>query len=95
MNENREELLAAINRKMAILEQEIGRCRDLIKCVLTGIDNPEIGEVLKGSPLGQNDSGLKEIIKEAIDVLEESRKAFKSKKLELLRKRLVEALAEY
>ncbi|MDA3834191.1 MAG: hypothetical protein PF495_12430 [Spirochaetales bacterium] len=37
---------------------------------------------------------FKQILMEAIEVLEESRKAFKSKQLEGLRKRLIRALAE-
>jgi hypothetical protein len=37
---------------------------------------------------------LKEAIREAIDVLEESRKAFKSKRLEVLRKKLTNVLID-
>ncbi|MBN2124779.1 MAG: hypothetical protein JW821_10830 [Deltaproteobacteria bacterium] len=37
---------------------------------------------------------LKSAIKEAIDVLEESRKAFKSKRLEALRKKLTQVLID-
>lgn len=37
---------------------------------------------------------LKDVIREAIDVLEESRKAFKSKRLEALRKKLTNALID-
>ena len=39
-------------------------------------------------------SRLKEVVKEAIEVLEETKKAFKSKKLEVLRKKLTQALIE-
>ena len=41
-----------------------------------------------------NEGRLKEAIQEAIDVLEESRKAFKSKRLEALRKKLTQVLIE-
>ncbi|RZB30067.1 MAG: hypothetical protein SRB1_02347 [Desulfobacteraceae bacterium Eth-SRB1] len=37
---------------------------------------------------------LKEAVKETVDVLEESRKAFKSKRLEALRKKLTHVLIE-
>jgi hypothetical protein len=37
---------------------------------------------------------MKAAIQEAIEVLDESRKAFKSKRLEILRKRLTQVLAE-
>ena len=40
------------------------------------------------------ESRLKEAVKETIDVLEESRKAFKSKRLEALRKKLTHVLIE-
>ena len=45
-------------------------------------------------PNSHRELQLKETIKEAIDVLEETRKAFKSKKLEALRKKLTHALIE-
>lgn len=45
-------------------------------------------------PARSRELQLKRVIKEAIDVLEESRKAFKSKKLEALRKRLTEVLID-
>ena len=40
------------------------------------------------------ESRLKKAVKETIDVLEESRKAFKSKRLEALRKKLTHVLIE-
>ncbi|MEA3279907.1 MAG: hypothetical protein U9Q38_04845 [Thermodesulfobacteriota bacterium] len=40
------------------------------------------------------ESRLEEAVKETIDVLEESRKAFKSKRLEALRKKLTKVLIE-
>ena len=43
-------------------------------------------------PSSHRESRLKEIIKETIEVLEDTRKAFKSKRLEALRKKLTEVL---
>ncbi len=40
------------------------------------------------------EAGLKEAVKETIDVLEQTRKAFKSKRLEALRKKLTQVLIE-
>jgi hypothetical protein len=40
------------------------------------------------------DAGLKEAVKETIEVLEQTRKAFKSKRLEVLRKKLMHVLIE-
>jgi len=42
----------------------------------------------------RKEARLKEAVKETIDVLEESRKAFKSKRLEILRKKLTQVLIE-
>jgi hypothetical protein len=42
----------------------------------------------------RNENKLKEAIKETIEVLEQTRKAFKSKRLELLRKRLTQVLID-
>ncbi|MDY0042106.1 MAG: hypothetical protein RBS57_17480 [Desulforhabdus sp.] len=41
-----------------------------------------------------NSAKLREAVKEAIEILDESRKAFKSKRLETLRKRLTQVLAD-
>ena len=45
-------------------------------------------------PNSHRELQLKEAIKETIEVLEESRKAFKSKSLEVLRKNLIKVLTE-
>ena len=45
-------------------------------------------------PNSHRELRLKETIKETIEILEETRKAFKSKKLEVLRKKLTQILIE-
>ena len=45
-------------------------------------------------PNSHRELRLKETIKETIEILEETRKAFKSKRLEVLRKKLTQALIE-
>ena len=45
-------------------------------------------------PNSHRELRLKETIKETIEILEETRKAFKSKKLEALRKKLTQILIE-
>jgi hypothetical protein len=42
----------------------------------------------------RSDQRLKNVLLEAIEILEDSRKAFKSKELEALRKKLIRVLAE-
>ncbi|NLI31379.1 MAG: hypothetical protein GX422_01175 [Deltaproteobacteria bacterium] len=95
MNQRRQDLLTTINRRMAVLQQEIDRCRGLIECVLAEDMNASaLMDVQARLSLDHDDLALKRLVREAIEVLDESRKAFKSKKLEMLRKRLTEALAE-
>ncbi len=60
-----------------------------------------IGSILEGQSEGQTHRSLcsrelrlKAAIREAVEVLDESRKAFKSKRLETLRRQLTQALAE-
>jgi hypothetical protein len=45
-------------------------------------------------PIRSREACFKQAIEEAINVLEESRKAFKSKRLEVLRKKLTRVLIE-
>ncbi|MBE0569423.1 MAG: hypothetical protein IH576_02155 [Deltaproteobacteria bacterium] len=48
-----------------------------------------------GCPLGECEkiSRMKSVLKETIEVLEETKSAFKSKRLEVLRRKLIEVLA--
>jgi len=92
---NRQELLMSIHRNMAALQLEIERYRNLLSCVLDGNMN-EAGLLQMTPRLEENrrEPPLREVLQEAITILDESRRAFKSKKLEILRKRLTQALAE-
>ncbi|MCP4579157.1 MAG: hypothetical protein GY846_23020 [Deltaproteobacteria bacterium] len=85
--------LKAIDRSMQELHAVIDSHRSLMVSIFgqekTGMptENPPC-------PPRSGEGALKDVIREAIDVLEESRKAFKSKKLESLRKKLTNALIE-
>lgn len=63
----------------------------LLNCLKEGCDTPVLRQCVSVCPHKQK---LKETLLETIQVLEESRKAFKSKQLEALRKKLIEVLAE-
>lgn len=63
----------------------------LLNYLKEGGDTPLLRRCVSTCPYKQK---LKDTLLEAIQVLEESRKAFKSKKLEALRKKLIEVLAE-
>jgi hypothetical protein len=76
-------------------------CRkiDLHCCLLSSLaeGNPDGNDpqaLLKACPAKSREAMLRDAIREAIEVIEESRKAFKSKKLEALRKKLTDVLIE-
>jgi hypothetical protein len=81
-----------------LLARNLGELQALLKdheCILTrlkeGDEEPVLHRCISGCPHKQR---MKEALLEAIHVLEKSRKAFKSKQLEGLRKKLIEVLAE-
>ena len=63
----------------------------LLDCLRKGGETPLLHQCVSVCPYKQR---LKKTILETILILEESRKAFKSKQLEALRKKLIEDLAE-
>jgi hypothetical protein len=72
---------------------------DVHCCLVTSLVGGQLDErnlqpLLDMCPKRSRELRLEKAIKEAIDVLEESRKAFKSKRLEQLRKDLTHALIE-
>ena len=68
---------------------ELHQLLDRIHCLLD-----QNLPVLMACPAVSREQVLKEAIKEAIDELEDSRKSFKSKRLELLRKKLTQVLLD-
>lgn len=91
----KEELISALRKSAKELRQGI----DLHTCLIASILENEVDEqnlkpMLEACPSRSREFRMKEAIKEAIDILEESRKAFKSKRLEALRKRLTQVLVD-
>lgn len=82
------ELLAQNIEDIRAILEDHGR---LLNCLREGGDAPVLRQCVSACPYRQK---LKETLLESIQVLEESRKAFKSKQLEALRKKLIEVLAE-
>lgn len=64
---------------------------NLLGSLKQGSDAPVLRQCVSACPYKQR---LKETLLETIHVLEESKKAFKSKQLEALRKKLIKVLAE-
>ena len=95
MGTDKEALLKAINDSVRELQKGI----DMHCCLVTSILNEQVDPrsiepLLELCPSKSREIALKEAVKEAIEVLEESRKAFKSKQLEKLRKRLTRVLID-
>jgi hypothetical protein len=86
-------LLGLIDKSAEELHQRI----DMHRCLMAAILDKRISEntlhnVLIPDP--HRELRLKGAIRETIEVLEETRKAFKSKRLEVLRKKLTDVLIE-
>jgi hypothetical protein len=91
----RGELLASIAESAARLQQEIELQQNLVAAALQNC--PKSGgleAVAAGCPLRSREKRLKAAIQQSIEVLEASRRAFKSKQLEMLRKYLTRVLID-
>jgi hypothetical protein len=92
---NKRDLLEIIEKSTEDLHQKIDMHRYLMANLLEkGVGDETIKRLSFPPSYSPQERRLKEAIREAIDVLEQSRKAFKSKTLEALRKKLTEVLIE-
>lgn len=95
MGVDKKEIITAFNSSVRELQQGIDMHCRLVASILEGqVDERNIHSFLYLCPKRSRELKLKCAIKQTIDVLEESKKAFKSKKLEALRKMLTEVLIE-
>lgn len=95
MGGKKEELMKTISKSVKDLHRDIDMHYSLIASALKEkVAHDDLERVMNLSPPYSREAVLKRAIKEAIDVLEESRKAFKSKRLEWLRKRLTRVLID-
>jgi predicted transcriptional regulator len=93
---DKKELLTAIARNTEDLHQKIEMHRDLVANILEHkVDGDLLKDLCSATPSSPADRRLKEVIGETIEVLEQSRKAFKSKRLEALRKKLTQVLIDH
>jgi endonuclease IV len=93
MKLDKKNLINAINKSVKELHQGIDMHRYLVASVLEqSVDERNLQTLLNFYPSRSHEAKLKEAIKETIEVLEETRKAFKSKRLEALRKKLTQVL---
>lgn len=93
MGMDKKDLIDALNSNFKELKNGMDMHCCLVNSILEDqVDEGDIRPILDKCPKRSREMMLEGMIKETIDVLEESRKAFKSKKLELLRKKLTHAL---
>lgn len=95
MELGKSDLIKALNTSVKELQQGI----DTHCCLVTSILEEQVDErnlrpLMDLCPRRSCELVMRGAIKEAIDVLEESRKAFKSKRLEILRKKLTQVLID-
>jgi hypothetical protein len=92
---DKKQLIETVTQNITELQKKIDQHRCLVESLL-GKEAVEgrMQELLATCPALNREARLTAAIKEAIDVLEESRKAFKSKTLERLRKRLLQILID-
>ena len=93
MELDKKDIINAISTSVKELQQGIDTHCCLVTSILgKKVDERNLRPVLNLCPKRSRERSLEKAIKEAIDVIEESRKAFKSKKLEVLRKKLTSVL---
>ncbi|BBO84258.1 hypothetical protein [Desulfosarcina ovata] len=86
-------LARALNSSIKDLQQGIDRHCVLISSIMANqVEIQDLKPFLDGCPSKARELALKKAIKDAVDTLEDTRKAFKSKQLEMLRKRLTQVL---
>lgn len=88
-------LAHALNSSIKDLQQGIDRHCVLISSIMANqIEFQDLKPFFEACPSKTRELALKKAIKDAIDTLEDTRKAFKSKQLEMLRKRLTQVLVD-
>jgi len=88
------DLITVIEQSAEELHRRIDMHRYLMATILEKRVGDETIKQLSLPTYSPNERRLKEAVRETIEVLEESRKAFKSKRLETLRKKLTQVLIE-
>jgi len=87
------DLIEIIDKSTEELHQKIDMYRYLMATILDKkVSEKRLDHILLPDP--KKELRLSNAVKEAIEILEETRKAFKSKRLEALRKKLTHALIE-
>ena len=92
---DKKDIINALNHSVIELEQGLKTHCCLVTSILEEqIDEGELQSIFDHCPKRSREISLEKAIKEAIEEIEESRKSFKSKRLETLRKKLTAVLIE-
>ncbi len=95
MSTSKQDLIKALNSSVKELQQGIDMHYCLVSSILEEqVNDRNLGTLQALCPNRSREIVMRNAIKEAIEILEESRKAFKSKKLEVLRKKLTQVLID-
>lgn len=95
MNGNERNALATLAASAKTIQQGIDQHCSLAASLLDGqVEDLSLHRLLDMGPGRSRELRLETVLKETIAVLEESRKAFKSRRLEALRKKLASALMD-
>ncbi|MGE0087081.1 MAG: hypothetical protein AB7S75_21975 [Desulfococcaceae bacterium] len=92
MELERNDQIASMIDSIHLLYQDMDRHRQVIGSILAGQSGEQ--NMKNQTFLCSREHRLKKAIQEAVEVIDESRKSFKSKKLEGLRKNLIQVLVE-
>jgi len=92
----KKDLINALNVSVKDLQQGIDMHCCLVTSILEGrlVDERNLLPLLEMCPKRPRELKLEKAVQEAIEEIEESRKAFKSKRLEALRKKLTQVLID-
>jgi len=91
MDLDSQDLISEVNESVKDLQNRIDKHCCLVTAILEGQGDTRH---LPVCPARKRELKLREAIEEAIEVLEQSRKSFKSKQLEGLRKKLTQVLID-
>jgi hypothetical protein len=95
MDIQKKEIVSTLNSSVKDLQERMDLHCCLVSSILENqLDERHIQSFFDRCPKRSRETALEDAIKHAIDVLEDTKKAFKSKKLEHLRKDLTRALIE-
>jgi hypothetical protein len=92
---DKQDLVSALTNSIKELQHGIDTHCCLVKSLVENkVDTDKLQALFDSCPKRSCEIRYEEAIKEAISVIEETRKSFKSKRLEQLRKRLTQVLIE-